>query len=122
LKRAMKEALSKNGEARRAAGGGSVADGPSRGFSPRRAGLCCSISSGGDRYTSNRKPDDQVIEELTRLSESRSHRGFGRMFDGLRCRKPWNHKRVYRVYRELELNLRIKPKRRLPSRNPLPLD
>lgn len=33
----------------------------------------------------------------------------------------WNHKRVYRIYRELERNLRIKPKKRLNRGKPEPL-
>lgn len=33
----------------------------------------------------------------------------------------WNHKRVYRIYRELELNLRIKPKKRIVLKKPEPL-
>jgi putative transposase len=40
----------------------------------------------------------------------RNVRGFG-----------WNHKRVYRIYRELELNLRIKPRRRFVRQAPEPL-
>ncbi|BHH82668.1 hypothetical protein LA52FAK_09570 [Desulforhopalus sp. 52FAK] len=34
---------------------------------------------------------------------------------------PWNHKRVYRIYRDLELNQRIKPKKRLCREKPEPL-
>ena len=41
----------------------------------------------------------------------RNVRGFG-----------WNHKPVYRIYRLLELNLRIKPRKRLVRDKPEPLD
>lgn len=94
-----------------------------RDLSTRRACDLCSISSGCYRYQSRRQPDDEIIEVLTRLAESRPRWGFGLMFAWLRMHgHDWNHKRVYRVYKELALNLRIKPKRRFPSRNPVPLD
>ena len=92
-------------------------------MSKRRACRLCAISSGCYRYDPRKKPDDAIVDVLTRLAESKPRWGFGLMFDWLRLHgHPWNHKRVYRVYKELELNLRIKPKRRFPSRNPVPLD
>ena len=49
--------------------------------------------------------------------------GFGLCFLYLRNVKGfvWNHKRVYRIYRELELNLRIKPRKRIVREKPEPL-
>ena len=92
-------------------------------LSKRRAATCCSISSGCYRYVSRRKPDDEIVDVLVRLAASRPRWGFGLMFDWTRLHEhKWNHKRVYRVYKELELNLRIKPKKRLPARDPVPLD
>lgn len=60
---------------------------------------------------------------LVTLTTSQRNWGFGLCFLYLRNSKgfTWNHKRVYRVYRELELNLRIKPKRRLVRETPAPL-
>jgi putative transposase len=62
----------------------------------------------------------QVADWLLRLTETHKRWGFGLCFLYLRNVKGfcWNHKRVYRIYRELELNLRIKPKRRIKRDKP----
>lgn len=45
--------------------------------------------------------------------------GFRKLFAVLRrLGYPWNHKRVYRVYRALKLNLPSRRKKRLPNRSP----
>jgi putative transposase len=65
----------------------------------------------------------KIADWLIRLTNNQRNWGFGLCFLYLRNVKgyPWNHKRVYRIYRELELNLRIKPKKRLVREKPEPL-
>jgi putative transposase len=73
------------------------------------------------RYQPKRKAENEVIADwLIRLTGNRRNWGFGLCFLYLRNVKGylWNHKRVYRIYKELELNLRIKPKKRLCVEKP----
>lgn len=65
----------------------------------------------------------EIADWLIRLTHNQRNWGFGLCFLYLRNDKGfgWNHKRVYRIYRELELNLRIKPKKRLVREKPEPL-
>ena len=73
-------------------------------------------------YAPDVERDNAVIDALNRLAESYPAYGFEKMMAKLRqAGNPWNHKRVYRVYKGLKLNLRRKGKKRLPSRNPMPL-
>ncbi len=57
----------------------------------------------------------EIADRFVRLTANRRSWGFGLCFLYLRNVKgfKWNHKRVYRVYCALELNLRIKPRKRL---------
>jgi len=66
----------------------------------------------------------RIADWLIRLTHNQRNWGFGLCFLYLRNVKGfrWNHKRVYRIYRELELNLRIKPKKRLKREKPEPLE
>lgn len=65
----------------------------------------------------------EIADWLIRLTANQRNWGFGLCFLYLRNVKGygWNHKRVYRIYRALELNLRIKPKKRLVREKPAPL-
>jgi transposase InsO family protein len=60
----------------------------------------------------SRFTDSQIIEAIKRVEA-------GLAVPEL-CRG-WNHKRVYRIYRELELNLRIKPRKGRMRQTPDPL-
>ncbi|MDR7194148.1 transposase InsO family protein [Luteimonas terrae] len=65
----------------------------------------------------------RIADRLVRLTTAYEDRGFGLCFLHLRNVNGygWNHKRVYRIYRELELSLRIKPKKRIVREKPEPL-
>ncbi|MEH8019612.1 IS3 family transposase [Rheinheimera muenzenbergensis] len=73
------------------------------------------------RYQAKLSDENALIADwLLRLTTTHRSWGFGMCFYFLRNVKrfSWNHKRVLRIYRELELNLRIKPKKRLKRDKP----
>lgn len=95
-----------------------------RALSIRVACQAFGISQACYRYVSRQRPvNAQIAEQLISLTQSQRNWGFGLCFLFLRNVRgyPWNHKRVYRIYRELELNLRIKPRKRIVRATPQPL-
>lgn len=94
------------------------------GITIRKACVAFNVSESCYRYKRKLSDDNMLIAELLRgLTQSQRNWGFGLCFLYLRNVKGygWNHKRVYRIYRELELNLRIKPRKRLKREKPEPL-
>lgn len=83
-----------------------------------------SISETCYRYQPKLSDENELIADwLIALTTVKRTWGFGLCFLHLRNVKgfKWNHKRVYRIYRELELNMRIKPRKRLHRKKPEPL-
>jgi len=68
-------------------------------------------------YQAVKKDDSELINCLSTLVERHPSIGFWMCY--YRIRKQgyhWNHKRVYRVYTSMKLNIRRRAKKRLPSR------
>lgn len=87
----------------------------------RLACTAFSISETCYRYQSKLNDDNALIaEQLIELTEENADWSFGLCFSYLRHieNHVWNHKRIYR---ELALNLRIEPRRRLKGHAPKPL-
>ena len=83
-----------------------------------------SISETCYRYQAKLSDENtEIANWLIHLTHNHHNWGFGLCFLYLRNVKrfKWNHKRVYRIYCELELNLRIKPRKRLKREKPEPL-
>lgn len=83
-----------------------------------------SISETCYRYQAKLCDDNALIaEQLIELTEENTDWGFGLCLAYLRHveNHVWNHKRVYRIYCLLALNLRIIPRRRLKRHVPEPL-
>lgn len=92
-----------------------------RGIAIRLVCQVFTISESCFRYEGKKNADNELIANwLLRLTDNNRNWGFGLCYLYLRNVKSfkWNHKRVYRVYRELELNLRIKPRKRLVRDKP----
>lgn len=73
------------------------------------------------RYSARLNDDnEQIADLLIGLTRARKNWGFGLCFLYLRNVRGhrWNHKWVYRICREPELNLRIKPRKRLKRDKP----
>ena len=91
-------------------------------MSERQACALLDLSRSLYRYQAKPSDDEELSEQLLSLASRKPRWGFQKMFAYLRNQgRSWNHKRVRRVYRVLGLNIRVKPKKRLPVRDPLPL-
>src|SRR5690606_35550121 len=78
----------------------------------RQVCKCVSLERSSFYYQSKRKEDSELIDCLSDLSEKHPSYGFKKMFQSLRNQGfGWNHKKVYRVYKKLGLNLTSKRRR-----------
>ena len=91
-------------------------------LSERQACQMLQLSRSVYRYQVKKLDDGELRNALLELATRKPRWGIRKMVDYLKNQGyVWNHKRIRRVYCELGLNLRVKPKKRLPARTPRPL-
>lgn len=91
-------------------------------ISIKQACLLLSLTRSVYYVIPNINRDKVLIEELTILAEQHPSYGIWKMCSMLRKKGfKWNHKRVYRVYKLLKMNLHRRSRKRLPSRVKTPL-
>ncbi|HRN48711.1 MAG TPA: IS3 family transposase, partial [Niabella sp.] len=87
------------------------------GVSQRQAYKAVSLPRSSGRYQRKPNTDEAVMDALNSMVLKYPSIGFWQCFKRLRRKGyVWNHKRVYRVYTKLHLNIRRRSKKRLPAR------
>lgn len=87
------------------------------GVSQRQACAALSMPRSSIQYNPKFRNDTPVINALHELIEKHPAIGFWQSYFRLRRKGfKWNHKKVYRVYTSLKLNIRRRYKKRLPAR------
>ena len=87
------------------------------GVSVRQACEAVGLPRSTYRYERRRRHDQPVIDALSALVEQHPAIGFWQAYYRLRLAgHAWNHKRVYRIYTAMRLNIRRRAKKRLPAR------
>lgn len=89
-------------------------------MSVRRACAAVKLSRGAYYHrVEESSGDEEVVEVLNGLVDAHPGWGFWKCYDWMREKKyPWNHKRVWRVYCAMRLNLKRRAKKRVPPREP----
>lgn len=92
-------------------------------LSNRKACKLMSLSRTSYQYKAKLKDDTALQTALTGLTTKHVAIGFWQCCYRLWNKGYWwNHKRIYRVYTDMKLNIRCRAKRRLPERVKQPLD
>jgi len=93
-------------------------------MSIRQACITINIARSSYYYEKMIDPEEEVImDKLEVLAQNHPTYGFWKMFHRLRNEgSTWNHKKVYRIYKSMNMHLKRKYKRRLPRRSAVTLE
>jgi putative transposase len=87
------------------------------GISQRQACKAVSLPRSSNQYKRKEKCDGPLIDAFNQLIEKHPAIGFWQSYHRLRKKGfMWNHKKMYRVYTGMRLNIRRRSKKRLPVR------